>query len=196
MQSAFFDQLYSTCHGAVHRYCAMQFHYDPAYMDTVEDIVHEVFIKAYREQQMLEKHPNPLGWLCVTCRNMCRSIIRRDLRRREITGRQIPLDACSEYAQCMDDLVRWAEAREDREALEALKKTLSENERQVYRCYYEEGVTDRETAERLGMTLSAVRSVLGRIRAKAGKQHGLLFLFLHPILATLRIILFEGRFPL
>ncbi len=44
----FIDELYRDYAEELHRYCAMQFHFAPAYMPTVDDIVQEVFIKAYR----------------------------------------------------------------------------------------------------------------------------------------------------
>lgn len=190
----FFEKLYRDYYEELHRYCAMQFHFSPDYRSDVDDIVQEVFIKAYRYQKVLLTHENKMGWLCATCKNMCRSIMRRDLRRKEITGVAVPLEDCNDFAQRLDDIVRWTEQREDREALSALKQTLTATEARVYKAYYEEGWNDHETASMLGMTLVAVRGVLQRIRNKAKKHDFLTILWLvHPIVDVLRTVVYEGR---
>ncbi len=195
MNDQFIDELYRDYAEELHRYCAMQFHFAPAYMPAVDDIVQEVFIKAYRERKDLMEHTNKMGWLCVACRNMCRSIVRRDLRRRELIGIAVPLDDCNDYAQRLDDIMRWVEQQEDREVLDALKQTLTAAERRVYQAYYEEGQSDQEVADTQGMTLVAVRGVLQRIRNKAKKHDFLTILcFIHPILELLRTVMVEGRY--
>ncbi len=173
----------------------MQFHFSAAYMAYVDDIVQEVFIKAYKNQTELASHPNQIGWLCITCRNMCISIIRRERRRQEIIGRMVPMENCDEYAQRLDDIMRWLEKQEDQEVLLALKQTLTPVEVRVYESYYERGNSDRETADALGMTLVAVRGVLQRIRNKAKEHEFLTILCLtYPIVDLMRTVFFEGRF--
>lgn len=191
----FIEELYRNYCEELHRYCAMQFHFAPAYMPIVDDIVQEVFIKAYRNRKELQAHSNQMGWLCITCKNMCRSIVRRDLRRKELTGVAVPLDDCNDYAQRLDDIMRWIEKQEDQEVLEELKKTLTVTEAHVYKAYYEEGHSDQETADTLGMTRVAVRVVLQRIRNKAKKHDFLIILCLfYPIAEVLRTVIYEGRF--
>lgn len=191
----FIEELYGKYYEELHRYCAMQFHFAPAYMPSVDDIVQEVFIKAYCNRKVLLAHNNKMGWLCTTCSNMCRSIVRRDLRRKEITGVAVPFDDCNDYAQRLDDIMRWVEHQEDREVLDALKQTLTDTEARVYRAYYEDGQSDQETADNLGMTRVAVRGVLQRIRNKAKKHDFLTILLLfHPIVGILRTVIIEGRY--
>ena len=194
MNDQFIEELYRNYYEELHRYCAMQFHFAPAYMSDVDDIVQDVFIKAYRNRKELLAHDNKMGWLCITCRNMCRSIVRRDLRRKELTGVAVPLEDCNDYAQRLDDIMRWVEQQEDREVLESLKQTLTDMEARVYKAYYEEGQSDHETAENLGMTRVAVRGILQRIRNKAKKHDYLTILcFIHPIVEVLRTVIYEGR---
>lgn len=194
MNNQFIEQLYRDYYEELHRYCAMQFHYSHDYRSDVDDIVQEVFIKAYRYRKVLLTHENQMGWLCVVCKNMCRSIKRRDARRKELIGVSVPLEDCNDYAQRMDDIMRWVERQEDREVLSALKQTLTATEGRVYKAYYEEGRNDHETASMLGMTLVAVRGVLQRIRNKAKKHDFLIILCLaHPIVDVLRTVIYEGR---
>lgn len=194
MNDQFIEELYKNYYEELHRYCAMQFHFAPAYMPTVDDIVQEVFIKAYRNRKELLTHDSKMGWLCITCRNMCRSIVRRDLRRKELIGVSVPLEDCNDYVQRLDDIMRWVEQQEDREVLDALKQTLTDTEAHVYRAYYEEGQSDQEAADNLGMTRVAVRGVLQRIRNKAKKHDFLTILcFIHPIVEVLRTVIYEGR---
>lgn len=194
MKNQFIEELYGRYSEDLHRYCAMQFHFSPAYMPIVDDIVQEVFIKAHRHWKELMKHSNKMGWLCVTCRNMCRSTVRRDLRRTELTGATISLEHCNDYAQRFDDIMRWVEQQEDREVLDALKQTLTGSEARVYKAYYEEGLSDHEVADALETTQVAVRGVLQRIRNKAKKHDFLTILcFVHPIAEVLRTVIYEGR---
>lgn len=67
MNDQFIEELYGKYYEELHRYCAMQFHFAPAYMPTVDDIVQEVFIKAYRNQKELLTHDSKMGWLCIEC---------------------------------------------------------------------------------------------------------------------------------
>ena len=190
----FIEKLYIEFYEELHRYCAMQFRFSYQYMPMVDDIVQEVFFKAFLNVETVMIHPNPMGWLCSACRFMCMSIIRRDLRRRDIVGISVPLDDCNDFQQRMDDIMRWAEKQEDIEVLETLKKTLTPMEMKVYEAYYERGASDRETAEKLDMTLVAVRGVLQRIRNKAKKLDFVLIMCTtYPILGMLRTILCEGR---
>lgn len=194
MNDEFIEELYRNHYEELHRYCAMQFHFTPAYMSAVDDIVQEVFIKAYRNRKRLMDHSNKMGWLCVTCRNMCRSIVRRDLRRKELSGVSIPLEDCNDYVQRLDDIMRWVEQQEDLEVLENLKKTLTDSEVRVYKAYYEDGQSDQDVAETLGMTQVAVRGVMQRIRNKAKKHDFLTIIcFVHPIVEVLRTVIYEGR---
>ena len=194
MNDQFIEELYKNYYEELHRYCAMQFHFAPVYMPTVDDIVQEVFIKAYRNRKELLTHDSKMGWLCITCRNMCRSIVRRDLRRKELMGVAVPLEDCNDYVQRLDDIIRWVERQEDREVLDALKQTLTDTEAHVYEAYYEAGKSDQETADILGMTRVAVRGVLQRIRNKAKKRDFLTILCLiHPIVEVLRTVIYEGR---
>lgn len=194
MNDQFIEELYKNYYEELHRYCAMQFHFSPAYMPTVDDIVQEVFIKAYCNRKELLTHDSKMGWLCITCRNMCRSIVRRDLRRKELTGVAVPLEDNYDYVQRLDDIMRWVEKQEDREVLDALKQALTDTEARVYRAYYESGQSDQESADALGMTRVAVRGVLQRIRNKAKKHDFLTILcFLHPMVEVLRTIIYEGR---
>lgn len=194
MNDQFIEELYKNYYVTLYRYCATQFHCDPAYMSLVDDIVQEVFIKAYKNQKALMNHSNKMGWLCITCKNMCRSIVRRDVRRKEIIGVSVPIETCNDYVQRLDDIMCWVESREDSEVLAALKETLTPTEMRVYEAYYEENQSDHETASVLGMTLVAVRGVLQRIRNKAKKHDFLtIFLLLHPIMDMWRTVVYEGR---
>lgn len=107
----------------------------------------------------------------------------------------VPLEDCNDYAQRLDDIMRWVEHQEDREVLDALKQTLTDTEARVYQAYYEDGQRDQETADNLGMTRVAVRGVLQRIRNKAKKHDFLTILLLfHPIVGILRTVIIEGRY--
>lgn len=167
MENDFVEHLYACYLVELQRFCALQFRHSPVYMSSVDDVVQDVFLKALKHETELRRHPNPYGWLALTCRNACKSIVRRDLRRREILGKPIPVEEHDDIAQQQDDIVRWMDRMQHEETLSRLQASLSPLEQKVYDAYFVQDNSAQETADLLRVTVESVRGTVQRIRRKA-----------------------------
>ena len=61
----YFNQLYTESYPLLKRYV---FH--KADQSEAEDILQETYYQAYQNIQLLIEHPNPMGWLMLTCKNI------------------------------------------------------------------------------------------------------------------------------
>lgn len=136
-------------------------------MSSVDDVVQDVFLKALKHEKLLREHPNPYGWLALTCRNAVKSIVRRDIRRREILGKPIAVEEYEDIAQQQDDIVRWMDKMQHEATLKWLRDSLTPLERQVYEAYFELDQSAAATADQLQVTVESVRGAVQRIRRKA-----------------------------
>jgi RNA polymerase sigma-70 factor (ECF subfamily) len=124
----------------------------------VDDLVQETMLAA--AGSFASRVP-PLAWLLVTARNCLLMHLRRSGRRREVAD----LDRLHE---------RWIEdARDDggdaqREALDSCLQQVGDRARQVVELRYRDGLARGVIAERLGLGVEGVKSLLARTRAALG----------------------------
>lgn len=167
MDNDFVEQLYENYLVELQRFCALQFRHSPTYMPIVDDVVQDVFLKALKHETLLRQHPNPYGWLALTCRNAVKSIVRRDIRRREILGKPVAVEEYEDIAQQQDDIVRWMDKMQHEDTIRHLRERLTPLEHQVYEAYFEQDLSASDTADRLQVTVESVRGAVQRIRRKA-----------------------------
>ena len=182
MSKSVLERIYHERRNDLIRYCEALLLHDPKYRAQAEEIVQDAFMSAVAQWQQLQNHPNLIGWLMTTCRNKCQSMVRRDKNRRRITGMQVEYNdeddltssqhpgADPAIARQQDALLRYLEATEAREKLDALHAQLSPLERKVYDEYFLQHATLKDTAQKLGVNPDAVNDALRRIRRKALKM--------------------------
>src|SRR4051812_44130565 len=125
-----------------------------------EDVTQIAFLNAYRAFKRGERPERPRTWLLAIARNAIRSRNRLRLRR----PREVPLD------EQLLDLPVAAEARETvAEVLEALGD-LPVNQREALAMRELEGRSYPEIAETLGVSVSAVESLIFRARRTLRRQ--------------------------
>jgi RNA polymerase sigma-70 factor, ECF subfamily len=119
-----------------------------------EDIVHDVLLRAVEKQSQLRDGAKLAPWLYQMTRN---AIV--DHHRGARTSEELPEDlvapepesnALSELAQCLEPFI----AR------------LPENYRQAFELSEVQGLTQQETAQRLGISLGGAKSRVQRARTK------------------------------
>ena len=64
-----FEQFYLNSKAIVYQYL---YQHVEDFFET-EDIAQETYLRAFEEWDMLNEHPNPIGWLMITARNLCNS---------------------------------------------------------------------------------------------------------------------------
>ena len=152
-----------------------------------EDVVHRVFIRAWEKKEQLSIHENPMGWFRSACVKECQALRNRKLRRQRILGFPVPLtDTISADSQS-DAILRWLNKMDADDILQELHSKLTPFEKQVFRHYYAEDMSAQETAEIIGVKVTAVNDAARRIRSKASKLSLGIYIFLFcPIWEFLR----------
>lgn len=125
-----------------------------------EDVTQETFLVAWRKLPDLELAGDSLlPWLVTICRFQCANRIRRRQRERRLTSNDDAADIADtidvEHQVAQSDLV---------ERILAAVGSLSPLDQDIFRLCAAEGFAYQAAADRLGVTHSAVRNRLSRIR--------------------------------
>lgn len=141
-----------------------------------EECVQETFETAMRKMKILERHPASEAWLKAVCRNITLSRRRKIFNRLRITGQGV---LCGDnIADVHSRIDEWIEQHELQQKKQQLIDTLTEEEKAVFHAYFEREMSLKESAEILGLSETAVRGSVQRIRTKAARISILLSLFL------------------
>lgn len=168
LHDAFVEDLYRRYLPTLQRFCVQYLLSWPRCLPYADDYVQETFVKALKCQAKLKKHPNPYGWLVVTCKNICNTAIRNDVIRCKITGTPISLENSNvDIPDPKDDILRWLCQEDDRERIKSLTDKLTSQEYAVFDAYFLDHLSLQETADRNGVTKNSVQGALQRIRQKA-----------------------------
>ena len=118
-----------------------------------EDAVQETMVKLWQKAPQFKDKDHEKAWLLTVTANRCRDLLRKRMRRGEISLESV--------AELTDDV---AETPEDSGILDALLG-LPEKYKQVIYLHYVEGYKVEEIAGIIGKTASAVK-----MRLKKGRQ--------------------------
>lgn len=135
--------------------------------DEREDLVQEIFTRAFRAIGNLKSPETFEGWLYSIARNRGLSALARKSTRREVNERYAQEQ--NDSADLIPDSVR---AELDIEVVRRLIEALPEGpEKDTVRIFYVEGeLSAREIAEKMGVGKSAVTMRLERFRARVRRQ--------------------------
>ena len=135
--------------------------------DEREDLVQEIFTRAFRAIGNLKSPETFEGWLFSIARNRGLSALSRKGTRREMTERYVSEQHGS--AELIPDSVR---AELDLSVVRRLISELPEGpEKQTVHLFYVEGeLSAREIAEKLGVGKSAITMRLERFRSRIRRQ--------------------------
>jgi RNA polymerase sigma-70 factor (ECF subfamily) len=135
------------------------------YLEDVEDLVQEVFVKAYTQLGQLKDGDRFAAWLRAIADNEARMWYRRrwvQLRLKETLEVQGMWEA-----DARDDA---AEMRRLQATVREALRTLTEAHRQVIVHHYFKGCTYLETADLLGLDVEVVRSRLQKARRRLREE--------------------------
>jgi RNA polymerase sigma-70 factor (ECF subfamily) len=127
--------------------------------DEAEDVVQEVFVKAYAHAARWDGRSEPLAWLTRIAVNEAIDRYRRRKRRAAWLRADAEERPAAARGTQADDTVR---AREIVEQLEAALDALNEKERAVFVLRHQHEMTLDEITQALGLPLGTVKSCLHR----------------------------------
>ena len=132
-------------------------------MHRTEDISQEVFLDAYRSLEKLKDYDKLSSWLRAVTKNKCVDLMKKE------SGKIISID---EYksAEIRADLRRPVDGRDKIYGRETRRKimwmidSLPNAQRQALILRYTEHISYKDIAEILGVTITALKSILFRAR--------------------------------
>jgi RNA polymerase sigma-70 factor (ECF subfamily) len=132
----------------------------------VEDIVQKVFLEIHRGLPRLRRRERVGAWLFRTARNAVVDHYRSPARRREVTsGGTTDLEAAVAGASVPDD-VDASEATVAARCLLPIVETLPATDRDAIERIELRGMSQREAAERAGISLTAMKARVQRARRR------------------------------
>ena len=143
-----FETLYIQCVPQAMRLALSLLHEE----DEARDVVHEVFLRLWESDVKID---SPNAYIIRAVRNSCLSRIKR-LDMRERIRSQLMLEPPP------DD---FDYERRNEEVLVAMQKLLTPRERQVVDKIYSEGLTYKDTADSLGVSVAAInKNIVGALK--------------------------------
>ncbi len=146
--------------GSLIRYAA-QFTGD---VDRARDVVQDAFVRLCREDRArVDGHL--AQWLFTVCRNRALDVRRKEMRMKAITDQQAASHPSPEEGQD-----RLLERRDSLEQVQRVLSTLSQNQQEVVRLKFQNGLSYREISEITDLSVSNVgfllHTALKKIREK------------------------------
>ena len=165
-ERAFLDEMYSTYARTLLVYSYSMLRDLPDALSLAEECVQETFERAMLRMNTLSRHQAPERWIMNTCRKITLSRRRKLLNRLRITGRPMPYEEMADALPAGDNVEEWVLRNDLFKRKQQLMDMLTEEERVVYRCYYEEDRSLKDSAETLNLPVNAVRGAIQRIKGK------------------------------
>lgn len=136
--------------------------------ELAEELTQETFLIAYQKGKEFIHHEKPLAFLYKTACNLAKEQYRRQRREQasELSDEQFP--------SCEDVFTELAVEHENSVNVEPYIKvildSLSDQQRTLYRKYYEEHKSMREIAREIGLSEPAVRMKYVRLRREIRRR--------------------------
>jgi RNA polymerase sigma-70 factor (ECF subfamily) len=128
-----------------------------------EDLAQEAFLKVYIHAHQHDPEAAPFKtWFFAILGNLCRNAVRR--------SKSLSFTELSEDAFAIDDPEGELAHKERQAALAAAFDRLLPNQRLALILRYVDGFSYAETAAALGLSISAVKSLLARAKQNLGRE--------------------------
>jgi RNA polymerase sigma-70 factor (ECF subfamily) len=168
-RNTFIERLFCNYHDVLKKECIRYVRYDSKFLLMVDDCIQETFIKAIVHYEQLQSHPNIVGWLVRCCKNSIKLDLRKYKRRGEIVSGSMDTVEHAKSNYEGDAFERWLSKKEALETLDLLYEALSPKECAIFQDYFVNDLSAEETADKNGLSKSAVQSGVTRIRKKINK---------------------------
>lgn len=132
----------------------------------VEDCLQDLFVLAFIHRKKLSRHPNPVGWLFVTARNLAHDTFRKNKKNEKYTVSfedAIEIFGTDEMEETM--LENGTAPKEELETTkEKILEELSCREKKLYRLKYIEKKDTKYLARYFSTTEGCIRAWLSQMR--------------------------------
>ncbi len=155
------------------KYAYRFYGYQPHMLETAQDAVQETFVKAVQDVEILMNHPNKIGWLKVSLRNILFNIQRDQhwqFEQLKDGGKGWPEGRLQNVLDGLDELERYPRLGE---VIAVTKAILTDGEADTFYDHFLVGLTTEETAILENTSSDTVRGRISRIRKKLRNHFGL-----------------------
>lgn len=167
------------CYGdALTKYAYRFYGYQPHMFETAQDAVQETFLKAVHDVDILMAHPNKIGWLKVSLRNILFNLQRDKhwkFERQQNFIKGSPERRLQNVLDAFDTLDRYPKLKD---VITVANAILTEDEVDTFYDHFLVGLTTEETAILENTSSDTVRGRISRIRKKLRKHFGMSCCFL------------------
>ena len=146
-------------------------------LDDARDILHDIFVKLWEGREQLRITSNLQSYLFAVIRHRIVDKIRKNITREDYAS------AVQSFAATYsEDSEKQLEAKELRQTIEHSLNQLSPRIKEIYKLSREEGMSNREIAEKLSLSEQTVKNQLSaalkHLRKTLGSIYLLTFIFL------------------
>lgn len=160
------EELFNQYYQRLDRYCQRFVGYNHSYDSLVEDCIQEVFFELSNEIELLQNHPAIEGWIMMTCKHRLMTSLDKERRRNKHAAFSID-DSYTDIPDPSPTLIdAWADQEEAKEGIARVLSILNNREQQIVQDYFIDHLPLQDIADKEGTTVSAVKSVIARIRQK------------------------------
>lgn len=132
--------------------------------EDAEDVAQDTFLKLWEEREKLEAVECPKAFVIRVARNLCLDRLKSPAKR--YRSDIDPMEAGAVADASFDPYHRLV-AKEQTETLRRWAQSLAEPKRSIFLLRHYEMLSNQETADRLGLQETTVRSTLSRLRKEA-----------------------------
>lgn len=174
----FFIEAHREYYSKMENVCRAYVQYNEEYRSLIDESIQETYLTAVRNYKKLKTHPALEGWFIETCFHRFSTALAKYRRRQAY--HQVSMNdekVAPQVADTVDNIDIWWQNEINTRVIQRIIDALSEREAQVYHEYFENQKSMAEVAESQNTTVSAIKSILTRIRKKAREMSRADFLF-------------------
>lgn len=155
------------------KYAYRFFGYQPHMREIAEEAVQDTYLKAVEDVESLMKHPNKIGWLKVSLRNILLNIKREQHWKYEDAKETIDDNPDKKLHIVLDAFDEFDHYPRLKELEEVANAILTPDEAETFYDHFLCGLTTEETAILESVSNDTVRGRISRIRKKLKKHYKL-----------------------
>lgn len=128
----FISDLFSRYYPELRKMCLRRINRNQALVDAVDDVLQEVFVKAFDAYERLKDHRNIPGWLTETCKYLLSDKVKQYRRRGARHAFSIDALEGDTVASDADEIEAWVERNDVSDMIVEIYGTLSLREKGVF----------------------------------------------------------------
>lgn len=177
-REAFFTEVHEKYHKRLERICLAYVEYNEEFRSLIDESIQETYLTAIKQYKHLKDNDNLEGWIVTTCYNRFTTAVRK--YRRHKAHHSFSMDDEEKAPQLADTanaVESWWKQEASGDQIKRILDALNEREARVFHEYFEQQHSLTDVAQSQNTTVSAIKSILVRIRRKARDVKDTNFLF-------------------